>query len=461
MTSHDLEARAEAAARRLRAHGQEHVLRHYGELDEPRRAALLEQIEALDLEWLDRVFSAAEEPIHPEEIQPCQEIVQPGHPRDAEALAAGREALAAGQVGVLLVAGGSGSRLGFDGPKGAFPLGPVSGKTLFQLHAEQLLAQGRNGGPVPTLFLMTSEANDAETRRIWRDNGLFGLRQEGLFIFAQDQAPALDEQGKLLLADRDRLVSAPNGNGGLFAALARSGALDLMVDRGITSLSYAQVDNALTPSCDPRFIGFHQLMGSAYSCKGIAKRDPAEKVGVYARVGGRLRIVEYYELPEALATARGDDGELLYGLSNPGMFLWSRPFLQEQAARRDLPFHRAHKKIPHLDEQGALVSPRDPNGYKLESFAMDTLPVAARTVLLACDREREFAPVKNAEGEDSPRSAREQLMGLHRQWLLAAGAELRDPRAKVEISALYAADEEELKQRLPEGFVVEGDLYLE
>ena len=361
---------------------------------------------------------------------------------------------------MLLVAGGSGSRLGFDGPKGAFPLGPVSGKTLFQLHADQLLAQGKRGGRTPTLFLMTSEANDAETRRIWRDNGLFGLREEGLFIFAQDQAPAVDKQGKLLLAGKGRLVSAPNGNGGLFAALARSGALSLMEDRGITSLSYVQVDNALTPSCDPRFIGFHQLTTSDYSCKGIAKRDPAEKVGVYARVGGRLRVVEYYEFPEEMVAARGDDGELLFGLSNPGMFLWSRRFLEEQAARRDLPYHRAHKKIPHLDEAGALVSPQDPNGYKLECFAMDTLPAARRTMLLACDREQEFAPVKNARGDDSPDSARAQLMGLHRGWLRAAGAELRDPEARVEISALYAADAAELKERLPQGFVVEGDMYL-
>lgn len=142
------------------------------------------------------------------------------------------------------------------------------------------------------------------------------------------------------------------------------------------------------------------------------------------------------------------------------MFLWSRDFLVRQAARQDLPYHRAHKKIPHLDTRGALVSPEQPNGYKLESFAMDTLPEAERTVLLACDRRREFAPVKNRQGQDSPETARKLLMDLHRQWLLAAGATIKDPWAKVEISALYAADEAELKRRLPRGLVVEEDLYL-
>ena len=458
----DIDARVEAARRELSAHGQAHVLHFWDELTQAGKERLLAQVECVDLAWLDRVLrSHKEAPNQPDEVKPYREAIMPGHPREAEALAAGREAMGRGEVGVLLVAGGSGSRLGFDGPKGAFPLGPVSGKTLFALHAEQLLAAGRRGGRVPTLFLMTSAANDAETRRIWQDNQLFGLKEEGLFIFAQDEAPAVDEQGKLLLAARDRLVTAPNGNGGLFAALDRSGALDRMERQGILCLSYVQVDNALSPSCDARFVGFHLLQGSAFSCKGIAKRDPAEKVGSYAQVNHRLRIVEYYELSRRLAELRGEDGELLYGLSNPGMFLWSRDFLNTQAARMDLPFHLAHKKIPHLDLDGARVTPEQPNGYKLESFAMDTLPDAERTVLLAVDREQEFAPVKNRDGQDSPDTAREQLMRLHRGWLRAAGAVMPDPRVKVEISALYAADEAELAARLPAGFTVEQGLYLE
>lgn len=456
----DLSARLSAAREGLAAHGQEHVLRFAADLDSEAAARLLDQVEQLDLEWLRRVLATEETTVDPGAIRPCQDVVRLGHPDEERALAAGREALAAGKVAVLLVAGGSGSRLGFDGPKGAFPIGPVSGRTLFQVHVEQVLAEARGGGAVPPLFIMTSEYNDAETRRLLEEAGNFGLPDERLFIFTQGMAPAVDEQGKLLLAAKDQLVRAPNGNGGLFAALAGSGALARMERLGVEAISYIQVDNPLSPGCDPRFVGFHLLRGSDYSCKGIAKRDPAEKVGSYAQVDGRLRVVEYYELPEELARQQGEDGELLFGLSNPGMFLWSRRFAEAQAARQDLPFHRAHKKIPHLDAGGRRLEPAEPNGYKLECFAMDTLPDAERTLLLAVDRAREFAPVKNARGEDSPDTAREQMVALHRQWLLAAGVDLHDPRAQVEISPLYARDAAELRGRLPAGFSVDGDLYL-
>ncbi len=452
--------RVQAARQRLQRHGQEHLLRFVPELTPAAAARLLDQIEALDLPWLDRVLAAHDKGVSPDDISPCDDVVRPGHPDEALALARGREALARGQVGVLLVAGGSGSRLGFDGPKGAFPVGPVSGRTLFQVHIEQLLAEGRGGGVIPPLYLMTSEDNDGPTRALLRQHDNFGLPDDRLFIFTQGMAPAVDEAGKLLLADRDRLVLAPNGNGGLFAALDHSGALSHMSELGVEVISYVQVDNPLSPGCDPRFIGFHQLRRSQYSCKGITKREPLEKVGSYALVDGRLRIVEYYELPEQLARQQGADGELAFGLSNPGMFLWSHAFACEQAARQDLPYHRAHKKIPHLNSDGALVRPATPNGYKLECFAMDTLPAAERTLLLACDRQAEFAPVKNAEGEDSPATARDQMVRLHRSWLQQAGAAMGDPAARVEISPLFARDAEELRERLQPGLEISGELYL-
>ena len=225
--------RVQAARQRLQRHGQEHLLRFVPELTPAAAARLLDQIEALDLPWLDRVLAAHDKGVSPDDISPCDDVVRPGHPDEALALARGREALARGQVGVLLVAGGSGSRLGFDGPKGAFPVGPVSGRTLFQVHIEQLLAEGRGGGVIPPLYLMTSEDNDGPTRALLRQHDNFGLPDDRLFIFTQGMAPAVDEAGKLLLADRDRLVLAPNGNGGLFAALDHSGALSHMSELGV------------------------------------------------------------------------------------------------------------------------------------------------------------------------------------------------------------------------------------
>jgi UDP-N-acetylglucosamine/UDP-N-acetylgalactosamine diphosphorylase len=208
------------------------------------------------------------------------------------------------------------------------------------------------------------------------------------------------------------------------------------------------------------FVGYHLLRGSEFSCKAINKLGPDEKVGCYALVNGRLRIVEYFELPQDLARATDEAGNLLFGESNPGLFVWSVAFARAQAERSDLPFHHANKKIPHLDEHGQLVQPERPNGWKLESFALDTLPDAQPSLVLWCDRASEFAPVKNATGSDSPASAQELMTRLYAGWLERAGARVVDPGARVEISPLVALDAEELRERLPPKLEVRGDLYL-
>lgn len=455
--------RAQAEERLLR-HGQGHVLRWFDALTPRQQSKLLAQIEGLDLGWLQRTFAAELEPVDPGQIAPYTRTIRPDDPRRVAALEAGEAALRAGRVATLLVAGGQGTRLGFDGPKGAFPVGAVSGRTLYQIHAERLVALGRRYGVVPPLYLMTSDANHDATVELFAAHDNFGLPDNRLLIFQQGLAPAVDESGRLLMDAKDHVVMSPNGNGGLFAALRESGALAQMTGLGVDVISYIQVDNPLSMSCDPLFVGHHLLADSAFSCKGIPKLDPAERVGIYALVRGRLRVVEYTELPASLAAQRDAAGELLYGLSNPGLFLWSRPFAEAQASREDLPFHKAHKKIPHLDPDGRLVAPDAPCGYKFEAFAMDTLPDAERSLVLWCDRDAEFAPVKNASGTDSPASARQLMTKLYAGWLRRAGATF-SPTAEgaqinIEISPLYALDAEELAQRLPRPFEVQADLYL-
>ncbi|MCC6751345.1 MAG: UTP--glucose-1-phosphate uridylyltransferase [Deltaproteobacteria bacterium] len=447
------------AERKLSAFGQSHVLRWFDELDGAGQERLLGQIEALDLAWLARVLETPELAVDPATITPYEELIPLDASDAAEARARGEAALRAGEVACILVAGGQGSRLGFDGPKGAFVLGPVSGRTLFQMHVERLVALGRRYGAVPPLYLMTSPDNHEATCRIFAEANRFGLPEDRLLIFPQGLAPAVDEQGRLLLEERGSLVLAANGNGGLFAALAGSGALAQMERLGIRAASYVQVDNPLSLSCDPRFVGYHLLRQSDYSCKAIPKVHPAEKVGAYARVGGRLSVVEYTVIPEALAESRDARGALRYGYANPGLFVWSVPFLREQAERADLPYHRAHKKIPHLDPSGRRVEPTAPCGYKLETFAMDTLPDAKRSLVLEIDRDEEFAPVKNASGVDSPDSARGLMTALYRRWITEAGGTLSGEGA-VEVSPLYALDGEELAERLPVGFRAETPLYL-
>jgi UDP-N-acetylglucosamine/UDP-N-acetylgalactosamine diphosphorylase len=446
--------------RHLEVHGQDHVLKWLDTLEGERQQRLLGQLAALDLPWLARTFDAQIAPVTPEQIAPYRDVIHPDDPSADEARELGQAALRAGRVGTLLVAGGQGTRLGFDGPKGAFPVGAVSGRTLYQIHAERLVALGRRHGIIPPLYLMTSAANHAATCELFASNDNFGLPAQRLLIFEQGLAPAVDEQGRLLMNAPDHVVMTPNGNGGLFDALRDRGAFDHMHSCGVDTISYIQVDNPLAASCDPLFVGFHLLRRSDYSCKAIEKVGPEEKVGTYALVDGRLRVVEYNEIPDEMVRMTDDDGTLLYGHSNPGLFVWSRTFAEAQAARDDLPYHKAHKKIPHLDEAGELVRPKTPCGYKFEAFAMDTLPDAEVSLLLRCDRAAEFAPVKNAEGTDSPASARQLMTALHADWLRRAGATVADPPPVVEISPLYALDAEELGERLPRPFEVREDLYL-
>jgi UDP-N-acetylglucosamine/UDP-N-acetylgalactosamine diphosphorylase len=443
---------------RLAARGQAHILRFWDQLDASGRQQLAEQVAAVDLAWLERVYRTSDQH-RSQQIVPYDAVIRPGGAEDQEALRVGEEALRRGSVGTLLVAGGSGTRLGFEGPKGAFPLGAVSGRTLFQIHVERLLALGVRYGTVPPLYLMTSPDNHQQTCALFAERRNFGLPAERLLIFPQGVAPAVDEAGKLLLASKSSLVLAANGNGGLFAALRDGGAFDHMRRCGISTISYIQVDNPLSLSCDPLFVGYHLLRESEFSCKAIPKVGPFERVGNYAQVDGRLGIVEYTEIPQELAAQRDERGELLFNYGNPGLFNWSRTFAEAQAARSDLPFHRAHKKVQHLDHAGNLVEPDAPNGYKFESFALDTLLVVERALLLACDRDAEFAPVKNAEGQDSPTSARALMTKLYRGWIERAGAVVEGNGA-IEISARYALDADELASRLPAGYRTAGDVYL-
>jgi len=442
----------------LHKHRQQHALRFYDQLSAEGQQQLLLQLAAVDFQWLR---SASTEPVaHAGPITPYEHVIRDDDAGCSSAVAVGESALCDGRVGTLLVAGGQGTRLGFAGPKGAFPLGAVSGRTLFQMHVQRLLALGQRYGTIPPLYLMTSPANHEQTRRIFGEHDNYGLPDDRLVIFAQGVAPAVDEQGKLLLRSPNSLVLAPNGNGGLFAAMRDGGAFAHMRQCGVDTISYIQVDNPLSRSCDPRFVGYHLQHQSEFSCKAIAKTDPHEKVGNYACVNGRLSIVEYTEIPAELATDRDADGRLLYGYGNPGLFLWSRAFAEAQAKRHDLPVHRAHKRIPYVDDRGQLVKPDQPNGYKLEMFALDTLPDAARVLVLECRRQQEFAPVKNAEGQDSPHSARQMMTALYSQWIRQAGGRIAQD-IEVEINPLFALDADELARKVGPDYHVDEACYLE
>lgn len=449
----------------LAAHGQEHLLAFWDELGDEDRAVLAAEIRALDFSLLERLIGEhvgrepAGEPLLGE-LEPVEVERRPGE----NAVAAGEAALAAGEVGVVLVAGGQGTRLGFDGPKGTFGVGPVSGASLFQIHAEKVVAlERRFGRPVP-LFVMTSPDNDETTRAFFAQHDDFGL--ERVRFFVQGQLPAVDRRsGKLLLAEKGRLALSPDGHGGVVRALAtREGAgkscLDELRAQGVRTVFYFQVDNALVRVADPAFLGLHRLRGAEMSLKVVEKTEPRERVGIVAVAGGQPQVIEYSDLPAELAERRGPAGGLELWAGSIAIHAFELGFL-ERLAQGDvrLPYHRAAKKVSFVDDSGALVRPDEPNAVKFESFVFDALPLARRACIVETSRREEFAPLKNASGSDSPETVRRLISDLHAGWLERAGATIA-PGIPAEISPLYALDEAELRGKVPPGLRVDRPLYL-
>ena len=414
----------------LEKEGQAHVLRFWDKLNATEQAALEAQIDALDFAALARMRRLLAERGHSAaagtEPEPAPvEILASGPERDA-AKRRGEEALRAGQVAVVLVAGGQGSRLGFDGPKGAYGVGPVTGRPLFFFHARKILALSkRYDAPIP-FYVMTSETNDAATRACFAENGFFGLPERDVFFFKQGMWPALDPDGRIILDAPGHIFMSPDGHGGILSALEASGATADMERRGIRSVFYFQVDNPMVAIADPTFVGLHLLRGADISIKVCAKRDPQEGLGMVVTRNGRYEMVEYTELTEEQKNRRRDDGELYFKFGSVAIHVFDFAFLRREAGV-DLPLHIAHKKIASCDASGTVVKPAEPNGYKFEKFVFDVIPHAGTVVDLAFDRADEFSPVKNATGADSPATCRADLQAKWARWLAACGVEV--PRA--------------------------------
>jgi UDP-N-acetylglucosamine/UDP-N-acetylgalactosamine diphosphorylase len=414
------------------AFGQGHVFHFWQTLDPGSRAALAAQAARIDLAELRRVHEQSRSLASPgaRSLEPASVECLPIHggspARRAEGCERGEALLRAGRAAVLVVAGGLGTRLGFDAPKGVFPLGPATRRTLFGLQAQKIRgARRRFDAPIPW-YVMTSPATDAPTRAFFAEHKNFGLPDEDVFFFCQGTAPALDFEGRLLLESPGRIAESPNGHGGSFQALADSGALDDMQARGVTTISYYQVDNPLIQLADPLFLGLHDLARAEMSAKVVRKLDPMEKVGVLARVDGHVGIVEYTEIDDENRHRKDASGELVYWAGSIAIHAIDVAFARRIAADAEqyLPYHASAKKIPHVDVEGRAVAPREPNGNKLERFLFDALPAAERVALVEVARDEEYAPLKNASGGDSPQTAREALDAVARRWLAIGAIEV-------------------------------------
>jgi UDP-N-acetylglucosamine/UDP-N-acetylgalactosamine diphosphorylase len=452
-----VEAAQDAMRRKLEEFGQEHVFRFWEKLDAADRASLTAQLEGIDFPlvqklvdtWVAAMPSAVPfKTIEPVSIIP---VPSPGDAAAADALATGEAAFRAGRVGLVLVAGGQGTRLGFPGPKGSFPISGVTGRTLFEFHADKICnLQNRYGQALPW-YIMVGESNEAATKAFFQEHGNFGLDEADVIFFKQSMMPCVDGGGKFILDAPGHLAMNPNGHGGCIPGLVESGIVSDARARGIDTLSYFQVDNWAANIADPYFIGYHLLRGGDMSSKSNAKISLREPVGVHCVCDGVAQVIEYTELdiyPRLLETDA--DGAMIFPAGNTAIHVLSVDFIEGvYNAFQDFPWHCSHKKVPYLNGSGALVEPDAPNAFKFETFVFDALRyINHPPVVLDIDCTTEFTPTKQMTGNDSVETARVTMMKMWSGWLEEAGYLVPRDRAggatiDIEISPRFALDRAE------------------
>ena len=453
----------------LSRYGQQHVLQYWDDLDDDQRKNLVAQLGNVDFELIQSLWEQFRGGVP--DVRDFSKLAAPNSIRLADeipfsyekAYDHGEQLVRQGRVGVVIVAGGQGSRLGFNHPKGLYPIGPLSERTLFQFIVDKIAGYEKKCSTHIPLFIMTSPAVHDETVAYFQQQHFFG-RQDRITFFCQSTMPAVDaESGRLLLQARNQLFLSPNGHGGMLEAMQSQGILSTCAQQGVDTLFYGQVDNPLSPTCSLALLGYHALSKAQVTLQTIAKQSPSDKTGNIVSIDGRTQIIEYSEIPEALSSEVTQEGQLKLWAANIAVHVFQTDFLRAVTQSSDgLPYHFAHKKVAYLDTSGTLKQPSNPNAIKLEKFIFDLLPLAERTLTVEALREDVFAPVKNAPTESfsTASTSREAICQLHRRWLQEAGCQVSDG-VQVEIHPQYAVNLPQLMQRsdLPEK--IDRDTYLQ
>lgn len=400
-------------------YGQEHLLQYFGELSNEEKQNLLQEIDEIDFELINDLYENnvnghIEE--ESEEIEPMEQSKELSSMIEEEKIKyydIGIEAIKKGEVGALVVAGGQGTRLGHNGPKGTYHIGLPSGKSLFEIQIDRLKELYEKTNKYIYWYIMTSGENNKETIEFFEENNYFGYPKEHINFYMQEQLPMIDENGKILLKEKGEIVLGPNGNGGALLSLKSSGMLQHMKENGIKWVSFNGIDNVLVKIADPIFVGYTISTGMLAGSKVVYKRSPDERIGVFCYKNQKPAIVEYIEISKEMSEMRDCNGKLVYGAGNILNYLFSVEFI-EKALNANLPYHVAHKKAAHLNTKGEYIEPNEPNAYKFESFIFDNFSVIPSIAILEVKREEEFAPVKNKEGEDSPGTARKMYLDNYR-----------------------------------------------
>ncbi len=448
-------------------HDQVQVLEMYRTLSPENRTRVLSDVDDASLKLIFRLHkdfaNVTQKASALSDIKPARVIELPQseeeRQRRYEAKLLGESMLRDNTVACLLVAGGQGSRLGFPGPKGQFPISPVKKKSLFQLFCEQIKAVRLRYNTALPFLIMTSQENDAETKTFFESGSYFGLDRQSVFFFRQGTIPSITPGGALIMKDETGLFTNPDGHGGSLKALYDSGALARLASMGISDIFYFQVDNPLARIADPLFLGYHRMTDAEISTKVVRRSNTAEKVGVYVSLQDRDAIIEYSEMGEKNMSALDEKGAILYWAGNIAIHVLKRSFVERLNDHGfALPYHSAAKEIEAAGTRGGIEKVW---GWKFETFIFDAIPMAHKTCCMEVRREEEFSPVKNMEGVDSPETAERDMCNLSREWLADAGITLPQG-AKAEISPLLALDRVEFVKKVEgKALTVAGDIYIE
>lgn len=396
----------------LKKYGQEHLLNHFDKLDEGHKKKLLNQIEEIDFELANSLYESTKK-----EIKNNKDEITPIDYLDKFKLGdkykfyedIGKKAIKEGKLAAVTMAGGQGTRLGHNGPKGTYDIGLDSHKSLFELLCDGLKKEGKKYGVIIPWFVMTSKENNEETVNFFKKHKYFGYEKgKNLFFFIQGELPMMDTEGKILVGEDGLIKLAADGHGGVYESLVKNGMTKKMRELGVEWVFIGGVDNCLVNMVDPVLMGVAIDKKVTVACKSVVKDNPHEKVGVFCKRNGKPNVIEYTEITNQMAEATDEDGELLYGESHILCNLFSVDAIERMGVE-PLPYHVAFKKATYMDKDGNLVKPDTPNAYKFEAFLFDAFSEVDDMAILRVKREEEFAPVKNADsvGVDCPKTARE------------------------------------------------------
>ncbi len=444
----------------LDQYNQDHLLQFIDSISDTEKQSFINHLKSIDYKAVTAVFKNnvhnAEESIASLEPLPFKTIESTTTEDLERWFSFAKKAFCKGEIAAFLVAGGQGSRLGYDGPKGAFDMGLPSGKSLFQLQSERLLNLKSHYGVTVPWYIMTSSLNYDATLEHFKKYDYFGYPESDIHFFNQGMIPAFSEDGKILMQSKSEVALVPDGNGGCFSALHKSGMLQDMKDRGVKHVFLYGVDNALIEVCDPEYVGFYLSEKKAASAKVVKKAYPEEKVGLFALRNGLPGVIEYSDIDDETRKKVDSEGNLIFDGGNIAVHMVAIEAI-ERLKEEPLPYHTAFKKVGYINEKKVFVTPNKENAYKFEQFMFDIFTQIGELSLFEVNRSSEFAPIKNAEGNDSPATAYDMVLKLHTKWLVDAGITI-DSECYYEISPLVSCYGENLSQHIFDEAISEGSI---